>query len=251
MITKHPSFRFPKRQSVKLWRYMDLSKFIHLLQSQSLYFARADQLGDPFEGSSPRAQAALSNQSPTDDSTLSEEDLRFRRVFSTFRAENVKNAFVSCWHESDHESSAMWRLYSQSTDAVAIQTTFEKLCAALPEYVFMGEVQYIDYEKAVIDDWNALSFLTRKRISFEHGREVRALIWSIDGRIRDKKADDGRLEIGELGAEIKINLDAFVEKIFVSPSAPSWFAAVVTNVVKKYGLDAPVEYSTLAASPLW
>ena len=34
----------------KLWRYMDLAKFLHLVLSGKLYFASADSFEDPFEG---------------------------------------------------------------------------------------------------------------------------------------------------------------------------------------------------------
>lgn len=34
----------------KLWRYMDLGKFIHLISAKKLYFASADSFSDPFEG---------------------------------------------------------------------------------------------------------------------------------------------------------------------------------------------------------
>jgi len=33
----------------KLWRYMDLTKFLSMIQTSSLYFARPDTFGDPFE----------------------------------------------------------------------------------------------------------------------------------------------------------------------------------------------------------
>ncbi len=33
----------------KLWRFMDLAKYISLIQSKSLFFARADTFEDPFE----------------------------------------------------------------------------------------------------------------------------------------------------------------------------------------------------------
>ncbi|MGI4801337.1 MAG: hypothetical protein ACRYG8_46410, partial [Janthinobacterium lividum] len=39
---------------IPLWRYMDLSKFAALLQKRTLHFARADNLGDPLEGSVPK-----------------------------------------------------------------------------------------------------------------------------------------------------------------------------------------------------
>jgi hypothetical protein len=42
----HPSFRQPRDPRICLWRYMDLSKFVALLQERALVFARADKLGD-------------------------------------------------------------------------------------------------------------------------------------------------------------------------------------------------------------
>ena len=32
---------------------MDFTKFVSLLEKRALFFARADQLGDPFEGAIP------------------------------------------------------------------------------------------------------------------------------------------------------------------------------------------------------
>ena len=37
--------------SAVLWRYMDLTKLMALLEDRALHFARSDLLGDPFEGS--------------------------------------------------------------------------------------------------------------------------------------------------------------------------------------------------------
>ena len=57
----HPSFRHPSNPDVPLWRYMDLSKFISLIQTSKLYFARAADLGDPFEGSLPRLNTQMAD----------------------------------------------------------------------------------------------------------------------------------------------------------------------------------------------
>ena len=48
--TNRGVFREPDNFSVKVWRYMDFTKFVSLLELRSLYFARSDLLGDPFEG---------------------------------------------------------------------------------------------------------------------------------------------------------------------------------------------------------
>ena len=35
----------------KIWRYVDFSKFLSLLEDSAIFFSRADKLDDPFEGS--------------------------------------------------------------------------------------------------------------------------------------------------------------------------------------------------------
>src|SRR5260370_23091489 len=46
----------PSDQAVKIWRYMDLAKFVGLVDRDTLFFSRADLLGDPFEGSVTQAE---------------------------------------------------------------------------------------------------------------------------------------------------------------------------------------------------
>lgn len=38
----------------KVWRYMDFTKFVSLLDKRELWFTRADELNDPFEGTLSR-----------------------------------------------------------------------------------------------------------------------------------------------------------------------------------------------------
>lgn len=39
-------------KNARVWRYMDLSRYLSLLQTKSLAFARADQMSDRWEGRS-------------------------------------------------------------------------------------------------------------------------------------------------------------------------------------------------------
>jgi len=60
MYTPHEVFTFPPDDLVKIWRYMDFTKFVSLLEKRSLYFPRIDQLEDTFEYAIPvRTQKAL------------------------------------------------------------------------------------------------------------------------------------------------------------------------------------------------
>ena len=57
-VTKHEVFEWPKDTDASAWRYLDLPKYLSMLDSQALFFCRLDKLGDPFEGSLPRANIA-------------------------------------------------------------------------------------------------------------------------------------------------------------------------------------------------
>src|SRR5262245_880889 len=89
---KHPAFPQPESPDIAVWRYMDLSKFIWLLQHQELYFSRLDHLQDPFEGSVTRKTvegvakflSRQGNPEPTD---------QIARLFRDSR----KSTYVNCW----------------------------------------------------------------------------------------------------------------------------------------------------------
>lgn len=49
----HPAFQQPESAQTVLWRYLDAWKFEWLVKEKRLLMARADQLGDPLEGTSP------------------------------------------------------------------------------------------------------------------------------------------------------------------------------------------------------
>jgi len=54
MYVECPNLEKPKNENATIWRYMDFTKFVSLLDRRELFFSRTDRLGDPFEGSCPR-----------------------------------------------------------------------------------------------------------------------------------------------------------------------------------------------------
>lgn len=243
-------------QECRLWRYMDFTKYINMLSTSSLYFARADTFDDHFEG----AKGVVSKKEKWDEYYLeffkegyrnppegvewnySEEQLdkEARRLLSEMTAGGVasrERIFISCWHENELESEAMWRLYSSFMDnAVAIKTTYSSLYQSLGKNpsIAIGRVKYIDFNKsyAGVND----SFW-RKRKSFEHEREVRALV------------HDYRSEA--TGLAMECDLEMLVEEVIVSPSAPAWFVDVLKDVNSKFGLKASVAQSKLNDEPFY
>jgi hypothetical protein len=123
----HPAFRQLSGPSAKLRRYMSFTKFVSMLDRSSLFFSRADKLGDPFEGSIPDRHAKRILR----DHPVAREG--FGESLATLHNWLCQWTFVSCWHANERESAAMWRLYSASDGGVAIQTNCEKLVHCHPE----------------------------------------------------------------------------------------------------------------------
>lgn len=148
-----------------------------------------------------------------------------------------KFTFVNCWHENEFESEAMWRLYSNYFEnAVAIKTSFKNLYISMGKNpsIKIGRVKYLDLnnEYAGVNDafW-------RKRKSFEHEREVRAIL------IHPGCNDRGKI--------IKCDLSILIEEIFVSPKSPAWFIKIINDVNNKYGLKVKVSTSQLNEEPFF
>ncbi len=240
---RHPAFTLPDDVDVKLWRYMDLTQFVSMLEEKGLLFTRADLFDDKFEGTMSR---------PLHD-FLEQQSLDPRQHADHLRMTKGRS-FVSCWHMNDVESAAMWKIYSTAKESVCLQTTFARLRDALPGDVYIGMVRYISYDWDKIPAGNTFWPLTCKRKSFEHERELRA-VWSnmaAIGSARPAVAAGLEYEPDPQESVWKhVDLGVLVENMFVSPSSKPWFSELLRKVLLKYGLSVPVRQSDLAADPLY
>jgi len=235
---------------------MDFSKFIAILNNKALYFPRADQLGDPFEGARGAAdrekewkayclqyfreaiQTAPGPSKPSEN--LAGEAERLYQDFVEFGKREIQNTFVSCWHASDVESEALWRLYCPpETAGIAIRTQFSALDLALDDRfsVKFGYVQYIDFAKNFSGTYDRIFW---KRSSLRHEAEVRGVItkgWAKNSN--------------ELGLLIPINLPLAVSAVVTSPFASHWFGSLVKSTIQKFDINLPVVPSNLLAEPFF
>ncbi|HUS46591.1 MAG TPA: hypothetical protein VM098_00615 [Phycisphaerae bacterium] len=237
MYQEHPCFEDPDAEEAKLWRYMDFVKFVAMLESGSLFFARADLFEDPWEGSWYALECYAK--------PFGGFDIRkvMRAVLARdAEAEKTRHA-VSCWHLSEVESAALWRLYAQSQGGIAIQTTFARVKESLADYreaVFIGKVKYIDYDRDQIKGSNAFLPLLHKRRSFEHEREVRAITLCC---LAPKEFASRQ------GISVPVVLDKLIETVHVCPWSPEWVGELTKRVVQRYGLKTPVQQSKLLDRP--
>lgn len=240
MYKELPDLHKPKKENAIIWRYMDFTKFVSLLDGEALFFSRTDKLGDPFEGSCPRKTVRV-----RDKEFGTKHAGEFFKLLREFTV-------VNCWHISGYESAAMWKLYLKSEEGIAIRSSFKRLRDSL-KYdslresrfnIYIGKVQYIDYE----EDEIPISFWApffHKRKSFKHESELRVLIQKRKGISERSKRPCVD------GLYIPVDLDRLISRICLAPQTPKWLFELVLSVTKKYNLDKEVIPSSLDITPMY
>ena len=227
----------PSNVDRQLWRYMNVLKFVDLLQRSCLWFTRLDLFQDPYEGFLPTIITPMATG-------------KDRIEFSQCQYDNWrKKGCANCWFMSDYESAAMWDIYGKN-GGVAITSHVSCLEQSIDASFDPGRsglhgnaVRYLDFETAklhTIDTQGAIILaaeLHSKRKSFEHEQEYRLTL----------SLEEGELALKVPGKSVPISLTTLIEKVYVSPTAEKWVLDVVKNVVEKYSLAAPVVQSDLYA----
>jgi hypothetical protein len=240
---KHPAFK-PPSSNCQIWRYLDFTKFVSLLETQKLVFPRSDLFDDPYEGAfSIEAIRQLRAALARDKYDTKAVD-QYVNSIPFFKSQ----MYISCWHASDHESAAMWKIYLQSPEGVAIRSDCDALSAALEKSSLMARismVQYVNYEKVAIPLDNAFFPFLHKRLSFAHENELRAVIWSAEDQNQRQIPPESKL------VAVDVRPDELVKAAHISPNAPQWFGALVEQVVRRYGCGIPVVRSNLYDRPTY
>lgn len=230
----HPSFPQPEDPDALVWRYMDLAKFIVLLDGHRLHLTRLDRMYDPYEGAPTRAIEDDPDAPPLEE--LRDILHRARRA-----------TYINAWYLGEHESEAMWRLYCRGGQGVALQTRYARLvetAAAHPDF-YVGQVRYIDYDTERFPEADLFSPLMHKRIAFAHEREVR-LVAVLPAAL------DSANPPGPAGIDIEWDPEAMVECVFIDPYADGYFAKAVEAVVEHLAprLAEHVVWSRMRVAPL-
>lgn len=240
---EHPCFPQPTEKSIQAWRYLDIAKFIWLLENKKLYLARLDKLQDPHEGTTPKLSAKI-----RDDQMRKWGGDQLAAQLPIFYQRIRKSTYVNCWHTGSAESEAMWRLYCPNDSGVAIQTTYKKLVETVDTdpQCYVGAVKYIDYETQYIPLDNFYYPVMHKRLSFAHEQEVR-LVKSLSEYSTENAPE------GPEGIEINWMPETSIEKVFVNPYAPEYYFDVVRSILHHYApnLKSRLYWSQMRATPIY
>ncbi len=247
---QHPAFPPPPHQDVILWRYMDFNKFNWLVMNQRLFMPSAQFLGDPLEGTAPTGDFEWWRElAENADSEVKREIIQNNHKKITLFVEAFRpHYYVSCWHMNSIESSKMWRVYTKSSEAVAITTTYRALREALPEYVEIGMVRYIDYANERLPSLNMFEYITHKNISFCFEHELRAV--AIPPAIKELGAGhfkehhfESETRKGFLVYSPSVDLTKLVQSVVLHPDISGELTDTVSSICKKFGLPKPSQSS--------
>lgn len=233
----------------QLWRYIDFTQFVSILENEALWFSQASAFFDPFEGALPREKLQeLAEQVPNE---IDDPVKLVSRFYDALR----QTTYVNCWHQRPGESASMWQLYQNKGKEVAIKTTVSRLDQALSieHEVSSGLVEYVDYSRPDKFSVNRTAPFFYKRPSFRHEEEYRAVISNFkspDGVPVDSDFVDRVAEDAAPGKEVSVSPEKLFEEVYVSPVAGGWMERLVGDVLVTYGLeDVPVIPSNLSKDP--
>jgi hypothetical protein len=219
-----------------LRRHLDLSKFIDLLRTSTLYFRRADKFFDRFEGALTPSIRSLLNNPIIGGPDGEDADAYYRHA--------REGGFVSCWSLGAKDNMALWQLYGGAKSSIALTTTVSKLHAAAATWsdiTSIHKVRYIDhFRNPAMVVGGYIDVLECKHEAYSFEKEVRVIVSRHRGQWSNNPIDL-RLPI--------VDLSSFVRSVVVAPEADSSYFELVQDIANRYGLKSPVRRSQLTFLP--
>lgn len=252
-------------QNIILWRYMDFSKFCDLILGEKIYLSPLRKFEDIYEGyfsDVSKLKLQEFSQRLTNFVNYGKPFIKVEIDEKEYEATEklVYFTYANCWHSNKFESAAMWKLYAQTNEAIAIKTTVANLLEAVkPDeslrkdgFFCVKEIVYVDYDD--VESFpkgykfiQPIEPLFTKRLSFKHESEIRlAYLRRNLSFPRCYPADKCRIEnmstseleeMSEVGIHANVDLKKLINKVYVAPDAPNWFYEMTKAFLAKMGLE--------------
>lgn len=232
MYLNNKNITLPEDPDTVVWKYLDLSKFLDLLLSKKLFMSRSDKFEDQYEGT-------FSEPTYEEIKKIAVNNPEFLQYYKSHR----EKVAISSWHINEYESYAMWQIFTQNSEGLAIQSTVSRLKNAFDSETqhqqYIGEVNYIDYKKEYIPFDDMFFPFLFKRKSFQYEREVRIIT----------DVSESNIKLNE-GLKINVDINQLIEKIYIHPKSENWYKNLVIQLVEQLGFDFKIEKSDLESDIL-
>jgi hypothetical protein len=256
----HHDYLIKIKENSLLWRYMNLEKYYSLIESNCLFFCRADKFSDPFEFTLPKKEVEHRNNYLRKLFQISKEGPDYHIHVATDHNLRVKKGnVVNCWHINDNESNLMWAKYLKTNEGVAIQTSIQRMYNSLKntqELINPSKVRYIDYERDgffhlteyPVNHQNTITPAIHKMKEYEFESEFRLLI-EINDAIYDSAGNYWEKQQNLLGKFIKVDVKELVEFVIFHPTLEEEQKENIKRKTKALGYDFQFKNSSLDRKP--
>jgi Protein of unknown function (DUF2971) len=234
-----------------LYKYLKIQSLFDIVIKQRLYFHPLWQQEDAREG-----DATNMDTEALGDFYERNPQAKFIDINEFIKLGKVTSS-ASCWHQSSSESIAMWNIYAGKNYGMCIVVDREKLLRSAHEFKNIRpiDVEYID-RKAVMTVKAELPplyhFAQFKDLAYASEREFRLLhlgqivtdeIALGEGRKMTKfSVEKSKIKLGHF---MPFDANSLIDKVIISPYTKSFECDILVEVLKKIGLTAPVEMSSI------
>ncbi len=218
-----------------IWHYMRFAKLVSILTEGKLFFARPFKFDDRWEGMFPPSYLRNFRRYAREQRPPLAEVAKFDEDFTKRLKKHRYGHFVNCWHISENECDAMWRLYGLAPEGVAIQSTVGSVidCFRGPR---SGAVRYYDPSTDIRSEsvFGSPDILF-KRSDFSWENEYR--IWFDDEQTLAKIERNEEIKESELSPGRLVNISdmpELIKKLVVAPGASDSFVNSVRSVCESF-----------------
>jgi len=250
MYVKHGKLEISYPDSSAIWRYMNFEKFQNIIEDTSLFFCRADKLGEKWEGSLTKK---MIEKFGMEEKKILSSNGNTYSLKEWHKLKELRSHLINCWHVNSDESYEMWKTYASKNDnisakSIAIQSTIGRLKNSFHktiENILISEVKYVDYDTLEPENRflnigrpNTLELFFLKRKEFKLEQELRAVINQAFAKHKS-----------EIGINVKCNLNRLIVKIVLSPTSNEALLINVEKIIKRFGFKFKVIKSELSKNP--
>jgi hypothetical protein len=241
---------------------MDLQRFVTMLVSGALRFAKAADLGDdPWEGFCRVIVPGTPIPEKGEDGTVHFQSGKqmmasFARSSARYLEEAREHLYVNSW-SLYADSMAMWKIYGANGKGLAIQSSVERCKNSLhldlsPDYYAFDCVEYADdienSPKALADFSQSVPFpgpelrkhITSKgflkRACYQFEKEWRAALY------QDPRPED-------TGVDIPCSFETLICRVVAGPNSDPYMVGVIEDLMDKFGVEKPVSRSKILQEP--
>lgn len=218
-------------------RYMNFSKFMHLITFKKLYFRNVKEFEDKYEGMMPEGFFKNWDEKSA---------VSYRTMIKIL--DKVRTAYASCWNSFENtESYALWRIYTDPDAGIAIKSSIKRLRTSLNDDDL--KIYTVRYLKS-FDDKNEdieIPFVFKEDSFYRVKEACKLNTYGYEKEIRAIKFG----KTSESGIELSVDTNELINEIYLSPFANEWFKELVKEIIAQpiYGLtDKKINNSKIVIS---